>query len=180
MGQQFDIEKAAILLAFVVAGTFIVRQASAARWKKISSREGGFACLMPASPKIDSQTIEVNGMKVQGKAFSAWNRANSEFTLAYFDTPGTLSQEETEKWLDRQGQMLTQGDESRMVFAQKLALKGYSGRHYTAHTENNTDADEMVYLVKRRLYFLIVVQDRGGGDQEDVKRFFESFTFEPN
>ena len=90
----------------------------------------------------------------------------------------TLSQEQAEKMLDNQEQILTQEDESRMVFAQKLSLKGYSGRHYAAHTENNTDADEMVYLVKRRLYLLVVVHDQGG-DREDVKRFFESFTFEP-
>lgn len=129
MGQEFNIEKAAILIAFVVAGTFILREASAERWKKITSPEGGFVCFMPTSPKVDSQTIEASGMmKLQGKVFSAWNRAKSEFTLAYFDAPVTLSQEQAEKMLARQEQILTQGDKSRMVFAQKLSLKGYSTR----------------------------------------------------
>jgi len=151
---------------------------SAEHWKKITSTEGAFACLMPASPTVDSQTIEVKGIKVQAKVLSAWNRAKSEFIVTYVDSPTTVSEEEAEKMFDRQEQTFTRGDGTRLLFAQKVALKGYSGRHYAAHTENNTDSDEILYLVKRRLYILIVGHDRGV-DGEDVKRFFDSFTFEP-
>jgi hypothetical protein len=175
--QKMNVEKVAVIIALIIAANFVLRQATTG-WKKITSPEGAFTCLMPATPKVDSQTFETSGIKLQGKVLSARNRANSQFTLSYFDGPTSLSTEEGEKMLDRQGQFLTQGDSSRMVFAEKLVLRGYSGRHYTAHTENNTETDEMVYLVKRRLYLLLVVHDRGGA-QEDVKRFFESFVIEP-
>ena len=177
MLKEFNIEKAAIMIALVVAGAYVVRQASAENWKKFTSAEGAFTCMMPTTPKSEIQPMEAHGMKVEAHIFTASDRANSIFTVSYVDGSKLLTVEEGEKMLDRQGQNLTQGDESRMLLAQKLALKGYSGRHYRANTENNTETDEMVYLVGRRLYTLLVVHDNNGA-QDMVRRFFDSFAFE--
>jgi len=165
------------MIALVVAGAYVVRQASGENWKKFTSAEGAFACMMPTTPKSTTQPIEAFGIKLEAHIFTAWDRANSMFTVSYVDGSKMLTEEEGEKMLDRQGQNLTQGDESRMMVAQKLVLKGYSGRHYRAKIENNSEADEMVYLVGRRLYTLLVVHDNNSA-QDSVRRFFDSFAFE--
>ncbi len=165
------------MIALVVAGTYVVRQASGENWKKFTSAEGAFTCMMPTTPKSETQPIKAYGMKMEAHVFTAWDRANSMFTVSYVDGSKVLTEEEGEKMLDRQGQSLTQGDESRMLLAQKLVLKGYAARHYRAKTESNTETDEMVYLVGRRLYTLLVVHDNNGA-QDSVKRFFDSFAFE--
>ena len=80
--------------------------------------------------------------------------------------------------LDAQRQILTQGDESRMLSAENLVVNGYSVRQYKAIVEGGLQADEKLYLVRRWLYILVVVHHKGE-DEEDVKQFFGSFTFKP-
>jgi hypothetical protein len=65
-----------------------------------------------------------------------------------------------------------------MLSAEKTAVDGYSVRQYRAIVEEGLQADEKLYLVRRRLYILLVVHDRDR-DESDVGKFFDSFTFEP-
>jgi hypothetical protein len=79
-----------------------------------------------------------------------------------------------EKMLDAQRQVLSQGDKNRVLSAEKLSVNGYSVRLYKAIAEDGSQVDEKVYLVRRRLYILLVVHGRGQ-DEDDVKQFFDSF-----
>lgn len=119
-----------------------------------------------------------NGVKMETHLFSVLSRTGVEFIVSYSDAPILPTAAAGEKILDAQRLALTQGDDSRMLSAEKLTVNGYLGRYYRARTEGGLQADEKLYLVRRRLYILLVVHDRGG-DEDDVRRFFDSFTFEP-
>jgi hypothetical protein len=162
----------------IVVGTAILKQASGSRWKKVTSSEGAFTILMPGKPKEEKETQVINGMTLEVHQFSAWSRTDGQFSVGYVDAPVLPTVDAGERMLDAQRQVLTHGDDNRMLSAEKMTVNGYSVRRYKAIVKEGLQADEKLYLVKRRLYTLLVVHDKGR-DDGDVKKFFDSFTFEP-
>ena len=114
---------------------------------------------------------------MEGQSFSAWSRTNSEFTVVYADASVLPATAGAESIFDAQGRVLTQGDERRMLSTESMTVNGYPVRQYKAIAEDGSEADERVYLVKHRLYILLVLHDRKR-DEPDGKRFFDSFAFE--
>jgi hypothetical protein len=173
-----NIKKAALILVIMVAGSAISRSSSVSGWKKLTSTDGGFSVLMPGKPKAENQSLAIDGVKMEVHSCSAWSRSNGEFTVSYVDAPALMTEAAGERMLDDQGRRLTQGDDRRMLSTDSLTVNGYSVRQYRAIVEGGLQADEKVYLVKRRLYILLVVHDRDQ-DKDDVTKFFGSFTFKP-
>ena len=132
---------------------------------------------MPGKPKQEARTFEIGGVKSEGHWFSAWSRTNDLFTVLYADSPQSPTAAQVEKIFDALRQSLTQGDETRLLSAEKMVVNGYPVRQYKAITEGGSETDERAYIVKSRLYLLFVVHDRGRQDGLDVKQFFDSFVF---
>jgi hypothetical protein len=176
--QRDNIEKAALIVAFIVVATAILREASESRWKKFTSAEGAFSVLMPGKPQAENQLLTLNGMKLEAHAFSVQSQTGAYFAISYVDAPTLPKETAGERMLDAQRQVLTQGDESRMLSAENLIVNGYPVRQYKAIVKGNSQADEKLFLVRRRLYILLVVHDKGE-DEDDVNQFFGSFTFKP-
>jgi len=174
--QSNTIEKAALILAFVLVGTAVLHLSSEPRWEKFTAQDGSFSVFMPTKPKAEDQSVAVNGVKMESHSFSAWSRSGAEFTLSYADAPMPPSAAAGEKMLDAQLQNLTQGDERRMIAAEKLNVNGYPARKYKGITEDGSEADEKLILVGRRIYILLVVHDKGKASS-DVTKFFDSFAF---
>ena len=162
----------------IIVGTAILRQASESHWKKFTSGEGAFSILMPGRPKEEKETQVINGMKLDVHQFSAWSRTDGEFSVGYVDAPVLPTVDAGERMLDAERQSLTHGDGNRLLSIEKMNVNGYSVRQYKAIVDKGLQADEKLYLVKRRLYILLVVHDKDR-DEGDVKKFFDSFTFEP-
>jgi hypothetical protein len=178
VNQQDHLEKAALIMVFIVTGTMIVHQVANPSWKKFTSAEGSFSVLMPKKPKTENESVVANGITMETHRFSAWNRTNAQFTVAYVDAPVIPTADTSERMLDRQLQSLTHGDAQRILFSETLTVNGYPARTYRVLTEEGLQADQRLYLVKRRLYILLVVHDKGA-NEDDVQKFFDSFTFEP-
>lgn len=175
---RFNLERLAITVAFIVAGTTILHWAFTAHWKKFVSKEGAFTVLLPGKPETETRSQVINGIPVEMHSFSAWSPTKAEFVVTYADGPVALSAAGAEAMFDAQRQGLTQGDESRLLSDEKSTVNGYPARLFKVITESGSEADEKLYLVKRRLYILLAIHDKGGNENE-VKLFFDSFTFEP-
>ena len=174
--QPDNIEKAALILAMILVATEVLHLSSEPRWEKFTAQDGSFSVFMPTKPKAENRSVAVNGVKMESYSFSAWSRSGAEFTLSYTDAPMPPSAAAGEKMLDAQLQNLTQGDERRMIAAEKLNVNGYSARKYQGITEDGSEADEKLFIVGRRLYILLVMHDKGKASS-DVTKFFDSFAF---
>jgi hypothetical protein len=75
------IEKAALILAFILVGTAVLHLSSEPRWEKFTAQAGSFSVFMPAKPKAENQSVTVNGVKMESYLFSPWSRSGAEFTL---------------------------------------------------------------------------------------------------
>lgn len=174
--QQDNIEKAAVIIAFILVGTAALRLSSEPRWEKFTAQDGSFSVFMPTKPKAENQSVMVNGVKMDSHSFSAWSRSGAEFTLSYADAPMPLNAAAGEKMLDTQLQHLSEGDKRQTIAAEKLNVNGYSARKYKGITEDGFAIDEKLFLVGRRIYILLVV-DAKGKSSSDVTKFFDSFVF---
>jgi hypothetical protein len=173
--QPDNIEKTALIIAFILVGTVVLRLSSVPRWEKFTAQDESFSVFMPTKPNAENQSVTVNGVKLDLHSFSAWSRAGAEFTLPYADAPMALSAA-GEKMLDAQLQHLSEGDERRTIAAEKLNVNGYSARKYKGITKDGFEIDEKLFLVGRRIYILLVV-DAKGTASSDVTKFFDSFAF---
>lgn len=173
-----NVEKLALIAAFLVVGFAVLRYASEARWKKFASAEGAFSVLMPGKPHQERLSFQVKGIVIEGQSFSASSRTNALFTVVYANASVLPTPAQVESILRAERQVLTRGDESRIISADSMVVKGYPIRHYRAITEDGSQADERIFIVERRLYILLVLHDRTR-DEPDVKKFFDSFFFEP-
>jgi hypothetical protein len=135
VGQQDNLEKAALILALILVGGAIVQHFADPPWTKFTSPEGSFTVLMPRKPKAETRSTALNGMKLETHSFSASSRTDVFFSVAYIDAPTSLAAPAAEKALDDQVQNLIHGDESRLLSTEKLTLNGYPGRWYKAIVE---------------------------------------------
>ena len=175
---RLSVEKLAVIFAFIIAGTMAVRWAITANWKVFVSKEGAFSVLLPTKPTMETQAFAIGGVKVEGHSFSAESRSNAEFIVTYADAPTAPSSEMAERILDAQIHALTEGDTKRLLSSERSTVKGYPVRLYRAITQEGSQADEKLFLVKRRLYLLLVVHAKDENENE-IKTFFDSFRFEP-
>ena len=162
---------------FVILIAAILSYSSESEWRKLVSGQGAFTVLMPGKPKHETRTFAFGGVGVEGHWFSAWSRANAQFTVLYADRSMEPTAPQIEKIFDFLRRALIQGDEARSLSAETRVVKGYPVRQYKAIAEDGSEVDERVYIVKSRLYLLLVVHDRNR-DESDVKKFFDSFVFE--
>ncbi len=134
--------------------------------------------MMPGTPKAESQSLLINGVNLEVHSFKVLFGVNEMFSVSYFDRPVVLTPAAGQRMLDELGQHVIQGNE-RLLSADKLNVNGYPARQYKAIANDGAQTDVMAYLVKRRLYMLVVVQERDGKNDIEVNRFFHSFTFDP-
>lgn len=174
--QSHTVEKLALMVAFVATGMLILKKAETAGWKKFASADGRFTVMMPDHPHEERRLITINGVQLESRTFSADHR-DANYTVAYVDGPATLSADASEKMFDEQRRALVQGDESRMLSAEKIMIGGYPGHKYQVRIDEHLQADEQVLLVRRRLYSLLVLHDPGS-QEPAVNRFFDSFTLQ--
>lgn len=69
------------------------------------------------------------------------------------DAKEVLTGAALERMFEWQRRSLIQGDESRMLLSETIAISGHPGRYYKARTEGDYVADEQLCLVNKRLSY---------------------------
>jgi hypothetical protein len=155
---------------------------SAERWEKFSSPTAGFSILMPGEPQESvsenrasafySEDVKVYSANVgtDGGSFSTVERIYSQ----PIDRPNDVSAN-----FDRFQSLAAKNLRGKVVTQKDMLVKGMPARRISfsfeiIHTINNID--EMFILKGNRLFQLIVVRVSGGIGDEDVDRFFNSFS----
>lgn len=129
-------------------------------WQPISSSEGHFAVQMPGKPTED---------KRDGHSFTVQTQ-QGVFMVAYKDFPDEVGKTSADKYLDQVSEGLgTDGD--KVVSQRKITLAGYPGRELRYQTSDGMDGIARIYLVKERIYTVIVMPSK----LQDAQKFLDSF-----
>ena len=142
--------------------------------KEFSPTNGGFTIKMPGEPKLIEK--DANGVK-----FKIWaiEQKDVAFLVTTNDVPGsaTESDEALQTRLDNGRDGFINGGNRKLIKETKIVLdEKYPGRDVIGTVPGTTSIiRDRFYLVKGRMYQVMIVGSKEFHDSDEAKDFFNSF-----
>jgi hypothetical protein len=145
-------------------------------WKEFSSHEGAFSTLMPGTPtektqKVNTQagTIDIHGFTLEQKSFT--------YMVSYNEYPDAIVQAASaDKILDAARDGGVSNVQGKLLSELIISLDKYPGREIRIEAaDGKHTVKTRIYLVKNRLYQVLVVTPKEGSFSNDVTKFLDSF-----
>ncbi len=167
------------LLLVVLALVLAACGGTGSDWKEFSSDKGNFTVSMPSTPKESTQAVDTVAGSINLTMYSV-EVSDSAFLVSYADYPqDMMSTADPLKVLDgaMNGQITNFG--GTVLSSSDVSLSDNPGREFSASGKVTTAGDGSlrgrIYLVKNRLYQIIVVGLKDKVKTEDVDKFLKSF-----
>lgn len=139
-------------------------------WTKYSDAPGRFSVLMPVHPEKSEHPVESEGGKLTHNIFMA-KTAVGAFALSYADYTNTS---DPQKVLERVRDGAINGIKGKLVSSKTVTHKGFPGLEFEASLEGALYTSR-IYLVKARLYQMVVVAGQGNVSSMEINRYLTSF-----
>lgn len=142
-------------------------------WVVFSPEGGGFSVMLPGEPTQGSLRRDA----AAGPATSLLYEVTSgglKYVVSYTDYPFSAEGAERDKLLDMGAEAGITGAGGKVASNKPISLGDHPGREVKGETKGFL-YQSRVYLVKQRLYLLIVWQPPGGGGSEEADKFLDSF-----
>lgn len=130
-------------------------------WKEFSSAEGGFKVSMPGTPSSKTAEMKTAVGTVQQSTF-VFSTGVGAYIVSYVDLPiNSADPEVVKRALDAgRDNALAQNASNKLLSERETSLDGYAGREWLVDGGNFV-LRARAYLVKGRLYQLVLVTSRG-------------------
>ena len=153
--------------------------AASPSWQDFSSDAGKFTVSMPATPKETSQSVDTAAGKIDLHLFTA-QVGTSAYLVSYSDYPADMmSQADPAKVLDGAMNGAVTNVSGTILSSQDVTLDGNPGKDFTADGKITKPGDGSVrgriYLVKNRLYQIIIVGLKDQIPAADADKYMQSF-----
>jgi hypothetical protein len=145
-------------------------------WQTHDSQQGGFRVELPGEPRKDverrfrEQGLRLPGMKVEGTHL--WTRAEN-YAIAYRDLPDGPRQTDDQILDDEIKRVLGEPRQARP--ADPIDVGGFPGREFEYRAKGGAVYRGRVILAGTRVYVLLAGGRFTEPDDENVRRFLESF-----
>jgi hypothetical protein len=148
-------------------------------WTTYKTQQGRFSVVMPGNTKVISSPVNLG----TGDKTTLWGVISGEaetrtfYISAYMDLPAAIDPKSkmAQDSLDQGIEGLIDGQGYEVTSRTRFALKGYPGQEIRYQLKNGNTGRCRVFLVKARLYFLIVESEQDAPVQQNVDRFMQSF-----
>jgi hypothetical protein len=175
-GQGGPMRKA-VTVTIVVLGLASV--AAADEWKLFNSTAGRYSASFPGTPKEVTQRVDAGAGGIDA-TIASLEGPNAFYAISFNDYPKeVLAKQTPDQLLDKAQKGAVDKVKGKLVSQKKVAANGYPGRELEIAAPGELEIHERVYLVKSRLYQILVVSPKGKGSAEDTKKFLDSFNFQP-
>ncbi|MFB2881379.1 hypothetical protein [Floridanema aerugineum] len=140
-----------------------------ASWNEFSSEKGRFAISMPGTPQEERETNQDGSIEYSFSLASD----NAAFLIHYSDIPNIekLSKEAIAKLLDSAPNDFAEGANAKLTKAKDVSLDGYPGKEFEFIVSEELNGKGRVYLVKERLYIVVVMATQ----PDTLQKFLDSF-----
>lgn len=153
---------------------FAVSQGEA--WKPLTSQEGRFSLLMPGAPKEQSQEVATPAGTIKMTMY-VLEQGESAWFATFNDYPAEVIQKaDAETLLNgaRDGAIGTV--QGKLLAEKKIAIDTYPGRELEFEAQGGAFlARSRIYLVKERLYQIMILSPKAQGLPKDTGKFLDSF-----
>lgn len=140
-------------------------------WINYSSRTGRFSIMMPAEPTLQEQPVDTAAGKLMNYVFLS-QKGSAAFAISYADYP--QNDADPQGVLDRVRDGAVTGIKGTLVSGKNITHKGYPGREFQASTQGALYTSR-IFLVKDRLYQMVVVAPATQLSAAETNRFLTSF-----
>lgn len=147
-----------------------------AGWKTVAPKGAGFSVAMPAAPTEKKQKVPTATGTLEVVMQVADGRNDSLFVVSYCDFPGPeLKKAEVDKRLDqaRDGALASARGKKRSE--EPIKLGGHAGREIVIEKDGEVVVKMRIFLVKNRLYQVMVLGNGPVFASKDVGVFLDSF-----
>jgi hypothetical protein len=169
------------LAGLTAAGIFVLRSGmfgsrpSSSNWEEVVSPEGGFRVLFPTAPRKAVRSVSSQAGQVTDTAYLLdtpdWSMA---VRFADFDKPGqaNVAMEEIVN-AGRNGTVKALG--GNVTSEKEISLAGHEGKEVIVNVPGRGTSWLRWYIVKRRIYTVVIMSHRATPHSSDVARFLDSF-----
>jgi hypothetical protein len=147
-----------------------------ANWKVAVSKDGGFTVAMPGVPTEKKQHVKTATGQLNVTLLLAEGRNDSVFVVSYSDFPeAELKKGTLEKRLDHARDGAVSSARGKLRSEKTIELDGHPGREIAIENNGECIAKMRIYLVKNRLYQVMVLGNGMIFMTKDVGIFLDSF-----
>lgn len=146
--------------------------------KELTPKDAGFSVDMPGDAIETKQALGLpTGGKVEVKIFLVQLKADTNYIVSYCDLPAESLQGLTpDARLDRARDDAVAASKGKLVSDKKVKLGTDPGRDVVIELpEDKGFVRDRIYLVKTRLYQLVVTGDKGLVMGADAEKYLDSF-----
>jgi hypothetical protein len=166
----------AFTIAVVLLG--FASLAAADEWKAYNSASGRYQALFPGAPKEQTQKMDTEIGPIDA-TITSLETPSAFYAIAYNDYPKDKLGKNADEVLNKARKGAVDKVKGTLVSEKKIEAGGYPGRDLTISAPGDLEIAEHVFLVKTRLYQILVVTPKGKGAPDDIKKFMDSFKFTP-
>jgi TonB family protein len=158
-----------------------------AAWKKFESEAGGFSILFPGTPEEETQKLQMGAHEISARILKF--SALASYTVLYLDSPAGSNpdDEATRKLIDSSAKQAAQMFQATTLQHKEVTLDGYPGVSYVLRLPDGLGLRLRVYVVRGRLFQLMITtppEQDATGDQRrfyeaTANKFLDSFTLAP-
>jgi hypothetical protein len=151
----------------------------AAKPQEFKSAAGRFAVTAPKTLQESTQDLELQAGKIALHLFST-QQDNIGYFVSYCDyPPETMAHGDLEKMLDGSRDGALSKTKGKLVSETKISLEGNPGRELVMETADESGRRAIIkgrlFMVKNRLYQVMVVAPRSQAGDKEVDQFLQSF-----
>jgi len=169
--------KATLLIAAILllaCGSHQAELKSAhADWVVFSPKDGGFSVKLPSNPTERPLPQGVEAGRTPSPVYELTS-GGLKYVITYKDHPFSVEGAQRDKLLEMGAEAGITGAGGKVVSNKPISLDDYPGREAKGEMGGSL-YQSRVYLVKQRLYLLIVWLPADKAGSESAARFFESF-----
>ncbi len=158
------------VLSLTLTVLALVALAQAPAWIRLAPQGAGFAIMLPAQPKEQTDTKEQFTIHLytvgSGRAI---------FMVGYGDYAPSVRLD-PQKELEANRDNFNKALQARLLQSTNITMDGRAGLEFTSETAQ-VSLKSRVFLVKNRVFQMASLVYKGSDESKNVEKFFDSFAF---
>ncbi len=167
--------KIGIIISFILLLS-IISCVPQSNWEVYESSEGAFSVLVMGMPDLDNTEIDIIFGSVTLYMF-IWDKTDIVYMIAYADYPEeVVSYSNPEDMLNAAKEGALENVQGEIISERNIELKGYPGKEIVISAKvEKAIATVHLYMVKNRLYQVLVITTEDDPQEDNALKFLNSF-----
>jgi len=148
-------------------------------WRPFSSEAGGFSVLAPGTPKEEKKMLDSPYGTSEVHTFSFEPGGAVAFGVSYVELHPPRLAQGLEVILGDVVAAMANRSGDRVISEVRIVLEGHPGRQFMVQRQQGDTIRARVYVIRERLYMLVVNAAPERDSSDDAVRFLNSFKLQP-